>query len=298
MPVYPIKTKKPHWLKAPLPAGANYALLADELKKASLATVCQEARCPNLGECWSKRTATIMILGDTCTRACRFCHIKTGNPHGQVNADEIENSSRLVGLMNLKYVVITSVNRDDLPDYGSEHFKAVVNRIKFDHPQTKVEVLVPDFLGLREPCETLASSKPFVVAQNLETVERLTHPVRDPRASYQQTLNALKLYKEIDSNLFTKSSLMVGLGETRDEIFKAMDDLRSAEVDILTLGQYLQPTERHLEVEKFYPPEEFLELKEQAISRGFRFVASGPLVRSSYRASDFLEFIETQPYAQ
>lgn len=286
--------RKPEWLKVKLPEGQDYKEIRDNLREKGLATVCEEARCPNLSECWSARTATVMILGDTCTRACKFCNVKTGNPKGFINHEEIENTSRMVGLMSLRYIVITSVDRDDLPDHGAGHFAAVINRVHQDHPETKVEVLIPDFGGVPERMHTLAQSNPYVIAQNVETVKRLTHPVRDPRASYERTLECLKFYKTHYPHIQTKTSLMVGLGETWKEIQETLEDLRAIDVDIVTFGQYLQPSKRHLNVEKFYTPEEFEELKRMSLKLGFKFVASGPLVRSSYKAGDFLDYIESK----
>lgn len=287
--------RKPEWLKVKLPQGEDYKEIRDNLKSKGLATVCEEARCPNLSECWSARTATVMILGDTCTRACKFCNVKTGNPKGFINHEEVTNTSKMVSLMSLRYVVITSVDRDDLADHGAGHFAAVVNRVHTDHPETKVEVLIPDFGAVEERMHVLARSNPFVIAQNLETVKRLTHPVRDPRASYERTLECLKFYKEHYPHIQTKTSLMVGLGETWKELQEALEDIRAAKVDIVTFGQYLQPSKRHLNVEKFYSPEEFEELKRMSLKMGFKFVASGPLVRSSYKAADFLDYVETTP---
>jgi len=287
-------SRKPHWLKTPLPQGNGFAELEQKLKKNSLATVCQEALCPNKSECWSARTATIMILGDTCTRACKFCHVKTGNPKGLINPQEIEDTLKMIEIMSLKYVVITSVDRDDLPDFGANHFAAVVKAVHYHFPETKVEVLIPDFNVDEFAMDTLASSNPFVIGQNLETVRRLTHPVRDPRASYEKTLNALKYYKKKFPSIITKSSLMLGLGETRQELLESFKDLKEAGVDILTIGQYLRPSRRHLSVEKYYHPDEFVELKQLAYQEGFLFVAAGPLVRSSYKAAEFLDFIENR----
>jgi lipoic acid synthetase len=286
--------KKPEWLKVRLPSGSefeNYKEIDTNLKKKNLFTVCQEASCPNVGECWSKKTATMMVLGDTCTRACKFCDVKTGNPKGFVDQTEIENASEMVSVMNLKYIVITSVDRDDLPDYGSGHFANIVKRIHQDHPEVYVEVLIPDFLGLEEHMHTLAKSNPFVIAQNLETVKRLTHPVRDRRASYETTLKCLNFYKKHYPHITTKTSLMVGLSETYEEIIEALTDLRNVGCDIVTFGQYLRPTMRHLKVERFYHPDEFEKLKKIAYEMGFKFVASGPLVRSSYKAQDYIEHL-------
>jgi lipoic acid synthetase len=284
--------RKPEWLKVDLPGGEAFSEIKSELKKKGLATVCEEAKCPNISECWSQKTATIMILGDTCTRACKFCHVKTGNPKGFLNPEEIENSAMMVGIMSLRYVVITSVDRDDLVDHGSGHFAAVVKKIKETHPETKIEVLIPDFGAEPERMHTLAQSNPFVIAQNVETVERLTYPVRDPRAGYQKTLDCLAFYKKYYPHIQTKTSLMVGHGESWEEIQKTLEDLRAIDVDIVTFGQYLQPSKKHLDVKKFYTPEEFQELKRMALKMGFKFVASGPLVRSSYKAADLLDYME------
>lgn len=286
--------RKPEWLKVKLPTGDDFKDIRDNLREKGLSTVCEEAKCPNISECWSARTATVMILGDTCTRACKFCHVKTGNPKGFINHDEVENTSKMVGLMSLRYVVITSVDRDDVADHGAGHFAAVIERVHKDHPETKVEVLIPDFGVVEERMHTLAKAKPFVVAQNIETVRRLTHPVRDPRAGYDKTLDCLNFYKTNYPEIQTKTSIMVGLGETWAEIQETLQDLRAINVDIVTFGQYLQPSKRHLNVEKFYTPEEFEELKRMALKLGFKFVASGPLVRSSYKAADFLDYAEVK----
>ena len=284
--------RKPEWLKVKLPEGQDFKEIRDNMREKGLSTVCEEAKCPNISECWSARTATVMILGDTCTRACKFCHVKTGNPKGFINPEEIENTAKMVSLMNLRYVVITSVDRDDLPDHGAAHFAAVVDRVHKDHPETKVEVLIPDFGVEPERMHTLARSNPFVIAQNIETVKRLTHPVRDPRAGYEKTLDTLSFYKKHYPHIQTKTSLMVGLGETWAEIQETLEDLRARDVDIVTFGQYLQPSKRHLAVERFYTPEEFDELKRMSLKLGFKFVASGALVRSSYKAGDFLDYVE------
>lgn len=283
---------KPRWLKKKLPKGTAYNSLEKAMKERGLATVCQEASCPNIGECWSAKTATMMILGDTCTRACKFCHVKTGNPKGIINFQEINNAVEMVEMMSLKYIVITSVDRDDLMDYGAGHFAAVVRAVNENHPDTKVEVLIPDFNGVETHMHTLAKSNPFVIAQNVETVKRLTHPVRDRRASYETTLKALEFYKINYPEVATKTSLMVGLGETQEELIETMKDLRKIKVNIITFGQYLQPSLRHLPVDRYYRPEEFEELKEIAYEIGFDFVASGPMVRSSYKAGDYLEWLE------
>lgn len=286
--------RKPEWLKVKLPGGDNFKEIKEGLRSKKLYTVCEEAGCPNIGECWSKKTATVMILGDTCTRACKFCDVKTGNPKGFINQNEVEDTANMVGIMGLKYIVITSVDRDDLADYGAGHFANVVKKIHNVHPDVIVEVLIPDFLGIEEHMHTLAKSNPFVIAQNLETVKRLTHPVRDRRASYETTLKCLDFYKKNYPHITTKTSLMVGLGETFEEIKEALSDLRAVDCDIVTFGQYLRPTMRHLKIERYYTPAEFEELKSIAYAMGFKFVASGPLVRSSYKAYDYLEHLRSQ----
>ena len=254
-----------------------------------LATVCEEAKCPNIGECWSAGTATIMLMGDVCTRACRFCSVNTGNPNGWLDPEEPDNTAEAVKLMGLKYVVLTSVNRDDLPDGGAGHYAAVVRATKALNPDTAVEALTPDFLGDPDAVHTLLDSGIEVFAQNVETVERLTHPVRDPRAGYQQTLDVLALGKACRPDVLTKTSLMLGLGETDDEIKQCMDDLRQHDIDVLTLGQYLQPTKHHLPVARYVSPEAFDHYREWGLERGFLEVVSGVFVRSSYRAERVLE---------
>lgn len=286
--------RKPEWLRVDIPSGDNYKEVKKDLRDKKLWTVCEEASCPNLSECWSAKTATMMILGGTCTRACKFCHVDTGNPQGVVDFNEIENASKMVSTMSLKYLVLTSVDRDDLADFGAGHFANIVNRINKDHPDTLVEVLIPDFDAVEEHMHTLAKSNPFVIAQNIETVKRLTHPVRDRRAGYEKSLSCLKFYADNYPHIATKSSIMLGLGETHEEILETMKDLREAGVKVLTLGQYLRPTMRHLAVEKYYKPQEFDTYKELALEMGFEFVASGPLVRSSYKAADYLNHLKAK----
>ncbi len=281
-------TGKPRWLKAPLAAGAGYDAVRQTVREHRLATVCEEAKCPNIGECWNAGTATIMVMGKVCTRACRFCAVDTGNPRGWLDAAEPANVASSVELMQLKYVVLTSVDRDDLDDGGAAHYAACVRAIKTRTPGTAVEALTPDFQGVLRDVELVVDSGLDVYAQNIETVRRLTHPVRDPRASYQQTLAVLAHAKSHRPTILTKSSLMLGLGETDVEIGECMDDLRTAGVDILTLGQYLRPTLHHLSVERFVPPEEFLRYRQWGLARGFRECVAGPLVRSSYRAEQAL----------
>ncbi len=279
---------KPRWLRAKAPSGEGFQAVKNIVREHQLATVCEEARCPNIGECWNAGTATIMLMGAVCTRACRFCAVDTGNPRGWLDAREPENAARTVELMKLRYIVLTSVNRDDLPDGGALHYAECVRAIKALNPQTAVEALTPDFQGVLVDVETVVDSGLEVFAQNVETVRRLTHPVRDPRAGYDQTLRVLEHAKRHNTKVLTKTSLMLGLGETDDEIAQTMDDLRGVAVDILTLGQYLRPTLNHLPVERFVTPAEFDRYREWALARGFLECVSGPLVRSSYRAEQAL----------
>lgn len=285
---------KPRYLKSKIPKGDNYLNVKKNLRERNLFTVCEEARCPNLGECWEAKTATMMILGDTCTRACKFCHVKTGNPKGLLDKDEPRKASEMVEVMDLDYIVITSVDRDDLPDYGAGQFASVVREVNKNHKDVKVEVLIPDFAVEEEHMHTLAKSEPFVIAQNLETVKRLTHQVRDRRAGYEKTLDALAFYNNNYPEIATKSSLMVGLGETKEELVEAMLDLKKSGVKIITFGQYLRPTLAHLEVQKYYELDEYEHLKKLAYDIGFEFVASGPMVRSSYKAADYFKYLESK----
>ncbi len=282
-------SRKPSWLRAKVPGGGKFNEVRANVREHRLATVCEESKCPNIGECWTAGTATIMVMGAVCTRACRFCSVDTGNPNGWLDAMEPQNTARSVELMDLKYVVITSVDRDDLDDGGAAHYAACVKAIKDLRPQTAVEALTPDFDGREELIELVVDSGLEVFAQNVETVERLTHPVRDPRAGYQQTINVLRHAKKHRPDVLTKTSLMLGLGETEAEIVETMDHLRDASVDILTMGQYLRPTKNHLEVERYVTPDEFNHYRELGLERGFLEVVSGPLVRSSYRAERVLE---------
>ncbi len=279
----------PPWLKARAPSGAGFGRVRALVREHRLATVCEEAKCPNIGECWSAGTATLMLMGSVCTRACRFCSVDTGNPHGWLDLEEPENAARTVELMKLGYVVLTSVDRDDLPDGGAAHYAACVRAIKRRSPRTAVEALTPDFQDVRADVETVVDSGIEVFAQNIETVRRLTHPVRDPRAGYQQTLEVLRIAKHRRPEVLTKSSLMLGLGESDAEIDETLVDLRATGVAIVTLGQYLRPTRNHLPVQRFVTPEEFDRYRERALSQGFLECVAGPLVRSSYRAERALE---------
>ena len=245
--------------------------------------------CPNIGECWSNGTATLMLMGAVCTRACQFCAVDTGNPRGWLDPEEPANSARSVQLMGLKYVVLTSVDRDDLPDGGAAHYAACIRAVKEVCPGTAVEALTPDFSGRHADIETVVDSGLDVFAQNLETVRRLTRKVRDPRAGYEQTLAVLEHAKRHRPDVLTKTSLMLGLGETDDEIAETLDDAKRVGVDIVTFGQYLRPTPNHLPVEKYVTPEEFARYRDWGLARGFLEVVSGPLVRSSYRADRVFE---------
>jgi lipoyl synthase len=281
--------RKPPWLKARAPTGSGYAGVRALVREHRLATVCEEAKCPNIGECWNAGTATLMLMGAVCTRACRFCSVDTGNPRGWLDPEEPQNAARTVELMQLGYVVLTSVDRDDLPDGGAAHYAACVRAIKGLSPRTAVEALTPDFQGVLRDVETVVDSGIEVFAQNLETVRRLTHPVRDPRAGYEQTLAVLVHAKRHRAGVLTKSSLMLGLGESDEEIEATLVDLRAAQVDIVTLGQYLRPTLHHLPVQRYVTPPEFDRYRERALALGFLECVSGPLVRSSYRAERALE---------
>jgi lipoic acid synthetase len=276
--------RKPPWLRAAMPSGAAFTAVKEIVREHRLSTVCEEAKCPNIGECWNAGTATIMLMGAVCTRACRFCAVDTGNPHGWLDPEEPENVARSVELMGLKYVVLTSVDRDDLEDGGAAHYAAAIQAIKRRTPGTAVEALTPDFAGVIRDLHTVLDSGLDVFAQNVETVERLTHAVRDPRAGYRQSIDVLGAAKSHRPAVLTKTSLMLGLGETDDEIRKTLRDLRCAAVDLLTLGQYLRPTSNHLAVERFVTPQEFMRYRDWALDLGFLECVSGPLVRSSYRA--------------
>ena len=282
-------TRKPNWIRVKATFDPRYNAVKQQVKEKRLNTVCEEGMCPNISECWSNGTATFMLMGSVCTRACKFCSVDTGNPKGWLDHEEPKNTAKAVSVMGLKYVVLTSVNRDDLADGGAEHYAQTVKAIKASNPNTAVEALTPDFKGIYSSIQTIVNSGIEVFAQNMETVERLTHPVRDIRAGYQQTLDVLAESKRINPNVLTKTSLILGLGETDDEIEKTMDDLIANNVDILTLGQYLRPTLNHLPIEKWVTPEEFNYYRDLGLRKGFLEVVSGPMVRSSYRSERVLE---------
>ena len=279
---------KPKWLRFQAAGGETYTAVKKLVKEHRLSTVCEEAMCPNIGECWSAGTATIMLMGSVCTRACKFCSVDTGNPKGWLDLEEPKNTAESVAIMGLKYVVLTSVNRDDLDDGGAGHFAQAVREIKQRTPETAVEVLTPDFQGVMKDVETIVDSGIEVFAQNVETVKRLTHPVRDPRASYQQTLDVLAHAKRHRPEVLTKTSVILGLGETEDEIREVLTDLKAHQVDIVTFGQYLRPTKNHLPVDRYVTPEQFATYREWGLDMGFLEVVSGPMVRSSYRAEQAL----------
>ena len=285
--------RKPEWLRIRPPAGESYTNIKGMLRERKLHTVCEEAHCPNVSECWAAGTATFMLGGDTCTRACRFCAIKTSRNPPALDPEEPYQVAASIASLGLHYVVLTSVDRDDMEDGGAGHFAATIREIKRLDPKIIVEALVPDFRGNTRDIETIVDSGLDVYAHNVETVRRLQYRVRDPRAAYEQSLATLrwaKTYAQQSSRktkLFTKSSIMLGLGETFEELNEAFDDLRTYDVDVLTLGQYLRPSMEHLPVERYYSPEEFAQLERESKAKGFLYVASGPMVRSSYRAGEF-----------
>lgn len=285
----PQPERKPAWLRAKMPGGGRFEAVKKNVQSHRLSTVCAESHCPNMGECWSNGTATIMLMGSVCTRACRFCAVDTGNPKGWLDHEEPANTAQSVELMGLRYVVLTSVDRDDLEDGGASHYAACIRAIKHQTPDVVVEALTPDFDADPKAIENVVDSGLQVFAQNVETVERLTQRVRDPRAGYHKTLDVLAHAKRHRPDILTKTSLMLGLGETKEEILKTFDDLRAIGVDIVTLGQYLRPTKNHLPVERYVTPEEFEELRQLGLAKGFMEVPSGPLVRSSYRADRVFE---------
>ena len=276
--------KLPEWLKVKMPSGSKYENLKKLMGDQMLHTVCEEARCPNIGDCWERETATYMILGDTCTRACTYCAVKTGSPSG-LDLEEPIRLAKTVQTLGLKYAVITSVNRDDLPDGGAFIFGQCISQIKKLSPSCKVEVLTPDFEGNWDSLKTVLDSKPDTFNHNIETVRRIFPKVR-AKGNYELSLELLHKAKEIQVNLITKSGIMVGLGETKEEIIRTMNDLRAVDCNLLTIGQYLRPSTKHTPILKWYTPKEFKELEEIGLSLGFSHVASGPLVRSSYHADE------------
>jgi lipoic acid synthetase len=280
---------KPPWLRVRVPGGEQYQGVREIVETHGLHTVCAESQCPNIAECWGRGTATLMLMGSVCTRACEFCSVNTGNPHGRLDIHEPVHVAEAVALMKLKYVVLTSVDRDDLPDGGAAHYAACIRAIHGRVPQTAVEALTPDFAGNRRSVATVLAARVVTYAQNLETVERLTHQVRDPRAGYEQTLDVLAFAKQECPEVLTKTSLMLGLGETDEEIERTLIDIRGAGVDVVTLGQYLRPTRNHLPVERFVTPQQFQDYRDLALAKGFIEVVAGPLVRSSYRAEHVLD---------
>jgi lipoic acid synthetase len=285
----PAKLPKPEWIRVKAPVSKEYQGTRDIIHSLKLNTVCEEAACPNIGECWSKKHATVMIMGDTCTRACAFCNIKTGVP-GALNPHEPDNLAEAIAKLGLTHVVVTSVDRDDLEDGGATHFAECITKIKLRSPGTTVEVLTPDFLRKEHAIPIVVKARPDVYNHNIETVPRLYKTIR-PGARYFNSLHLLKTVKEIDPSIFTKSGLIVGLGEDKDEVMQVMDDLRSAEVDFITIGQYLQPTPAHAPVERFVTPDEFEYYARMARAKGFLMVAASPLTRSSYHAGEDFEIM-------
>jgi lipoic acid synthetase len=275
--------RKPPWLKVRFPGGPNYMRLKSLMREERLHTVCEEAHCPNIGECWEAGTATFMILGDTCTRACGFCAIKTGRPDAAPDKLEPVRVANAVAQMGLAHAVVTSVNRDDQPDGGASIFAATIRWIRRLSPGTSIEVLIPDFMGNWDALATVMSARPEILNHNTESVPRLYRRVR-PKARYERSLELLRRAKELDPGTITKTGLMVGLGETEHELLQVFEDLLANNVEVLTLGQYLRPSAQHLPLVRYYTPEEFASLREQAVALGFRHVEAGPLVRSSYHA--------------
>merc|ERR1712223_1352793 len=292
------RLRLPPWLKTEIPIGKNFSKIKEDVRGLGLATVCEEARCPNIGECWGgeSSTATIMLMGDTCTRGCRFCSVKTSRAPAPLDPNEPEKTAAAIVKWGLDYIVITSVDRDDLPDGGPAHIAQTVEAIKRLKPSQMVEVLTPDFGGNLDCVDMVAEAGLDVYAHNIETIERLTPFVRDPRAKYQQSLKVLERVKKFQSELVTKTSIMLGLGEKDEEVEKTMQDLRQVGVDCLTLGQYMQPTKRHLKVVEYVTPEKFAQFEKMGLEMGFLYTASGPLVRSSYKAGEFFikNIIETK----
>ncbi|MBT3214422.1 MAG: lipoyl synthase [Deltaproteobacteria bacterium] len=282
-----MSAKKPPWLKVPFPGGERYSWIKKRAANLNLSTVCEEANCPNIGECWNGGTATFMLMGDTCTRGCRFCSVKSAKNPEALDAEEPKKLAETVKNLALKYVVLTTVDRDDLPDQGASHIARCIRSTQRACPEMLIEMLMPDFQGKTELVQQVINSRPAVLAHNLETVRSLSEKVRDSRAGYDQSLDVLHYLKQQCPEGYTKSSLMLGVGESRTETLQAMKDLRDVGVDFLTIGQYLQPSKKHLKVEKFVHPDEFDDLAVQGDKMGFEYVASGPLVRSSYKAAEF-----------
>ncbi len=280
--------RKPAWIRVKAPVSRTYTETRNLMREHNLHTVCEEAACPNIGECWARKHATVMILGDTCTRACAFCNVKTGRPGGYVDPMEPDNLAITVSTMGLKHVVITSVDRDDLADGGAGQFVRCIERIREASPETTIEVLTPDFRGKEGALEAVIAAGPDVFNHNLETIARLYREIR-PGARYDHSLAVLKRAKELNPAGFTKSGIMVGLGETKEEVFALMDDLRASDVDFMTIGQYLQPTPKHAGIDRFVTPDEFGEYKQVGLEKGFLLVASSPLTRSSYHADKDFE---------
>ena len=287
--------KKPEWLRIRLPSGENYVNVRQTIASLGLHTVCEEARCPNIGECWGGGTATIMIMGDVCTRACRFCSVTSGRPL-YLDPYEPERVAKAIKKWGLRYVVITSVCRDDLQDGGANHIAKTIKEIKVQCPETIIEPLIPDFHGNRHAIETVAAAGPEVISHNIETVARLSPLIRDSRATYKQSLRVLEMIKDIDYKIYTKSSMMLGLGEMEEEVMQAAKDLRSAGVDMVSIGQYLQPTSRHVPVKEYITPEKFDSYRKSIEKMGFAYTVAGPFVRSSYKAGEL--FIKNMVYSR
>lgn len=285
-----VPVAKPGWVRVKYPTGENYEKIKGILRTHNLHTVCEEAHCPNVAECWGGGTATFMLMGDTCTRGCRFCMVSSGNPHGHLDIFEPVKVAQTIAALGLRYVVITSVDRDDLADGGARHFASTIRAIKQHDPNVITEVLIPDFQGNLDSLRLVADAGPEVIAHNIETTEPLTPKVRDPRATYKQSLRVLQSIKDIKPSAYSKSSIMLGLGEREEDLRRTMQDLRAVNVDILTLGQYLRPSKGHIPVSEYVSPEKFEHYKKMAEETGFLYVASGPFVRSSYRAGEL--FVE------
>jgi lipoic acid synthetase len=288
--------RKPDWIRVKAPVSEGYHATRRLMRELNLATVCEEAACPNIGECWKQKHATVMILGSVCTRACSFCNVATGRPD-LLDPHEPAHVAEAVAKLGLHHIVVTSVDRDDLDDGGAAHFAETIRRIRGAAPGTTIEVLTPDFLRKEGALDVVVEARPDVYNHNLETVPRLYRPVR-PGARYFHSLRLLQRVKELDPSLFTKSGIMVGLGETKEEVAQVMDDLRSADVDFITIGQYLQPTPKHHAVERFVTPAEFTEMRDMALTKGFLLAASSPLTRSSYHAGEDFERLKTARLAK